>query len=185
MELVTFTGMPGAGKTHAASYVARTHGLPLVSASGAIRAYFRSRGVRADDRATLVQSVQAFCRQDAAFPVDLVLWYMTGLQGFVVVEAFRSPEQLMRFQDLGIACHSIWIEVDFERRLERLRSRGRDADERRLTARKLKDMQDWSTERRIPELQPLASESILNDGDQNRFHEHIDRAMQRLGLTGP
>jgi len=130
MSVIGFVGLPGSGKSEAAT-VARELDVPVVTMGDVIRAECRDRGL---DPATEHGSVAKALREENG-PDAIAQRSLPMIEAAledsdtVVVDGIRSDVEVERFEEaFGDAFTLVSIEAPFETRAERLDTRGRDAN---------------------------------------------------------
>ena len=184
MRVVGIVGLPGSGKTEAAS-VARDLDVPVVTMGDVIRRACRDRGLainednlgqvatalREDggDAAIAQQSIPTI--ESALEDADVVL--VDGIRGIAEVDTFNGA--------FGDAFTLVSIEVPFEERLERIRSRGRDptAEARAdLTARDERELGYG-----MGEAMDVANVTIHNTGSIEAFRAVIRDVLEERPMS--
>lgn len=79
-------------------------------------------------------------------------------------------------------CHIIYVTAPIEIRFERCRLRNEKAGEDKLTLDKFKQQHELYTERNIPHLARSAHHVFINDGDESKIVEDVDRVIEKFYL---
>ena len=130
MHVIGIVGLPGSGKSEAAS-VAEELGVPVVTMGDVVRAACRDRGLDVTE-ANLGRVATALRESggDAAIAERSLPLVREALDDAdrVVIDGIRSGVEVDRFEEaFGEDFLLISVEAPFESRLERVRDRGRDA----------------------------------------------------------
>ena len=128
-RVVGIVGLPGSGKSEAATVAAET-GIPVVTMGDVIREACRERGLDpATHHGTVAQDLRAEHGADAIAAASLpMIRDALADSDTVVVDGIRSDTEVERFEAaFGDAFTLVSIAAPFETRAERLDLRGRDA----------------------------------------------------------
>lgn len=174
MRVVGIVGLPGSGKTEAAS-VARDLGVPVVTMGDVIRAACRDRGLAVNEE-NMGRVATALREEggDAAIADRSIPLIEAALDGtdVVLVDGIRGIAEVKSFTEtFGDAFTLVSIEVPFEERLDRIRERGRDptAEAREdLAARDERELGYG-----MGEAMDVADVTIHNTGSVEAFREVV------------
>lgn len=129
MKVLAIVGMPGSGKSEAAT-VAAEHGIPVVTMGDVIREVSRERGRGSTEEA--LGEVATALREEAgpaAVADRSIPQIETHLENHdvVLVDGVRGIAEVERFEEaFDDSFQLVSIEAPFEIRLDRIRKRGRD-----------------------------------------------------------
>jgi dephospho-CoA kinase len=130
MQVIGVVGLPGSGKSEAAS-VARDLDVPVVTMGDVIRAACRDRGLDPETHhGEVAQALRAEGGPAAIAERSLPLVEDALAESdTVLVDGIRSDAEVDRFEDaFGDDFRLVSVEAPYETRRERLAERGRDAN---------------------------------------------------------
>lgn len=187
MEVIGTVGLPGSGKSEAAS-VARELDVPVVTMGDVIRAECRDRGLDpATEHGRVARALREERGQGAVAERSLPL-IEDALEGAdrVLVDGIRSGVEVDTFEEaFGDAFTLVSIEAPFELRRERLDSRTRDRGQESLSERDERELAFG-----MDEAIDRADRMIENAGSLSAFHDRVralltDRADAPDARTDP
>ncbi len=157
--IVGITGMPGAGKTTTAGFLAKL-GYGLVSMGDVIREEVRRRGLRPGLESQLYVMEQVRKEHGPAALAVLLEPKIASMEGVVVIDGVRSPEEVEHLRKLG-ELKVLAIHASPARRFEYLRRRGRHDDPRSWEEFRSRDSAELAL--RIGDVIALADGMIVNE----------------------
>jgi len=128
MKIIGTVGLPGSGKSEAAS-LARSHDIPVVTMGDVVRQECRDRGLDpADHHGEIAAALREENGPDAIAQRSLpIIEEKLEDADTVLVDGIRAGVEVERFEEaFGDAFTLVSIEAPFEVRAERVESRGRD-----------------------------------------------------------
>lgn len=171
MRIIGIVGLPGSGKSEAAS-VARELDIPVVTMGDVIRAECRDRGL---DPAEHHGEIATALREEggpAAIAERSLPLIREALQDndVVVVDGIRSDAEVERFEaafgdDFTLVC----IDAPFEVRVERIEARSRDD----VAAESLRERDERELGFGMDGAMERADVVVSNTGTLDAFHDRI------------
>lgn len=174
MRVVAIVGLPGSGKSAAAS-VAEDAGIPVVTMGDVIRDVCRERGLElTEDNLGTVATELREEGGDAAVAeraLPLIEKYRSN-EPVVLVDGIRGIAEVELFtEEFGDEFFLVSIDVPFETRLERIQNRGRDP-----TAETVRDLKRRDRRERgygMDAAMASADRTIENTGGLDEFEATI------------
>jgi dephospho-CoA kinase len=179
MRVIGIVGLPGSGKSEAAS-VARDLDIPVITMGDVIRRECRDRGL---DPATHHGGVARALREEngpGAIAERSLPMIEEELQASetVVVEGIRSDVEAERFEEaFGQAFTLVSVEAPFELRKERIDARGRDD----AAAESLRERDERERGFGMSEAMDRADVVVENTGSLEAFHDRIREMLASEG----
>ena len=181
MRVIGIVGLPGSGKSEAAS-VAADLGVPVVTMGDVIRQACRDRGLDpADHHGEIAQKLRAENGRDAIAQRSLpVIEDALEESDTVLVDGIRAGVEVERFEEaFGDDFTLASVEAPFEIRVERIAERGRD----NIDDESLADRDERERGFGMDEAIERADVRIENVGALEAFHEKV-RALVEEGVEG-
>jgi dephospho-CoA kinase len=179
MRVIGIVGLPGSGKSEAAS-VARDLDIPVITMGDVIRRECRDRGL---DPATHHGEVARALREEngpGAIAERSLPMIEEELQASetVVVEGIRSDVEAERFEEaFEQAFTLVSVEAPFELRKERIDARGRDD----AAAESLRERDERERGFGMSEAMDRADVVVENTGGLEAFHDRIRELLASEG----
>ena len=171
MRVIGIVGLPGSGKSEAAS-VARDLGIPVVTMGDVIRAECRDRGL---DPAEHHGEVARALREEggpAAIAERSLPLVEDALEesDVVLIDGIRSDVEVDRFEAaFGDDFTLVTVEAPFETRAERIETRGRDD----TAAESLRDRDDRELGFGMGDAMDRADLTVENTDTLEAFHDRV------------
>ena len=182
MRVIGIVGLPGSGKSEAAS-VAEALDIPVVTMGDVIRRECRDRGLDpAEHHGEIASALREENGPDAIAQRSLPVIEAALDDGdTVLVDGIRAGVEVERFEEaFGDAFTLVNIEAPFEVRAERVTDRGRDNTD---DGESLRERDERERGFGMDEAIARADASVENTATLEAFHEQI-RALLTEGVEG-
>lgn len=185
MRVVAIVGMPGSGKSEAAT-VARELDIPVVTMGDVIRSVCRDRGLAVTED-TMGMVATELREQDglAAVAERTIPLIDDELEDHdvVLVDGIRGAAEVDRFEAAyGDTFRLVSVEVPFETRLERIRDRGRDPNAEAREDLRTRDERELGYG--MGEAMEQADIVVTNTGSLEEFHTLIRELLTANEVEG-
>ena len=180
MQVIGIVGLPGSGKSEAAS-VARDLGVPVVTMGDVIRAACRDRGVDPDrNHGEVAQALREEGGPAAVAERSLPLIEDARADAdadTVLVDGIRSGAEVDRFEAaFGDDFRLVSIEAPFETRKQRIDERGRDVSAAD-GGESLRDRDERERGFGMDDAMARADVVVDNTGTLDAFHDRIETVL--------
>jgi adenylate kinase family enzyme len=172
-KVIVFVGMPGAGKSTAASRLAARLGTTKLSTGDIIRNAIAARGLEynaVNDRAV----AEEFARKPGTIGRQSAAVVARDPSRVSIVEGFRSEADLDAFMKVFPGATVVAVEVGTERRYRRMLARGRSGED---NVAYLRDRDRAEIRRGVRKVMRRANIRIRPRGDS---FESLDRSLDRV-----
>jgi adenylate kinase family enzyme len=172
-KVIVFVGMPGAGKSTAASRLATRLGTSKLSTGDIIRNAIAARGLEynaVNDRAV----AEEFARKPGTIGRQSAALVARDPARVSIVEGFRSEADLDAFLKVFPGATVVAVEVGSERRYRRMLARGRSGED---NVAYLRDRDRAEIRRGVRKVMRRANVRIRPRGDS---FESLDRSLDRV-----
>lgn len=181
MKVIGVVGLPASGKGEFAR-VAHDQGVPVIVMGDMIRKAVMEAGLEPTD--ANMGAVANRLRRDHGMDAIAQLCVPVIQQqtaGIVLVDGIRGDAEVQLFRKYFPEFILVAVETSFEKRLERLRSRGRSDDTTTVTTLRERDKRElaWG----LGSALAMADHRLSNDGDITTFSAAVTGLLHQLEGT--
>jgi dephospho-CoA kinase len=181
--VIGFTGLPGAGKGTATTYLVEKYGAVSKQFSGPLRDIVKRlhQPITRENLQDLAKALRGIfgnnvlaetLLNDLKFEPD----HLVVMEGFRYEDEYRILRQHPHFTFVA-------VEATFETRLARIQGRTENVGDNQITAESFAKQHEHETEKYIPELIKKADYHLDNSGSLDQLHTQLDALMSKLGYA--
>ena len=182
--LICVTGMPGAGKSLIAKYLAENLNAGFVSMGDVMREEALKRGISLDMRSMMSFAEQIRTEKGEAVVAELVLERIKkqGDWNVLVVDGVRSLKEIEKFSEIADII-TVAVHASPKERFRRLRKRGRKDDPKIWEEFRKRDLDELKIG--LGNVIALADVMIVNEGANENVikHEALENVRRALNLV--
>ena len=178
--VIGLTGLPGAWKGTAAAYLVEKYGAKAHRFSTPLRDILNRvyQPITRQNMQKLATSLREIFGKDM-FAETLLKDLDKERASLAIMEGMRYEDEY-RILKRNPAFRLVAIDAPFDIRLQRIRERGENDDDRTLTAEKFAQQHEYETERGIANLVALADYRLDNRGTRAELNAQLDALMAKL-----